>query len=156
MEFNNNDNDAVVSTPINPPRVNIVSQSQHASVATQDATQDATQQDDSYSFFTCDDHDYQSPVINDDDDVSVEVIAAVPSPDFNRREIVSSMLANESNSSVKRSVLDTTKVKINKKQKMLYSLQSFSSSNALLHILRKPYLPSSASLSAVSIRRLAK
>ena len=50
MEFNNNDNDAVVSTPINPPRVNIVSQSQHASVATQDATQDATQQDDSYSF----------------------------------------------------------------------------------------------------------
>ena len=111
MEFNNNDNDEVVSTPINPPRVNIVSQSQHLSVATQDANQDATQQDDSYSFFTCNDHGsgYQSPVINngDGDDVSVEVVATVPSPELNRRELISSMIANESNSSVKRGVLDT-------------------------------------------------
>ena len=75
MDINNNDTDEVVSTPINPPRLHVVSQSQHLSDGN-------TQLDDTYSFYTCDDQfsGYQSPLITDGVYGDNIVDTSIPSP----------------------------------------------------------------------------
>ena len=85
MEVNNNDTDEVVSTPINPPRLHVVSQSQH-----QD--DDNTQHDDTYSFYTCDDHlsGYQSPLITDDVYGDNIIDTSIPSPSLTQRDLLQS------------------------------------------------------------------